>query len=284
MPEHYEQSQAPIDDPLGPGWGLGPEEHLLPPQGGQTGGGGTRDTLQDWGSRFASWLWDQGRGAVEGAGGGNPLLGAGLLGLLGMQIRDQRRARQDQQAFDQQRLDIILENLARAEEVFDQHAPLRHAGQTAMMEGMARAHADPFQGYLAERAAGRPVGVFTGGMPGMQPVEGFPGGADPQTASLLEALRGMDPEEIMGPGPDEQQPGEELPEGFGHGDQVQDVLARLEALWGEGPIHSTAQQQAYAQLPGSAQQHFDPEDIRVGRPRRRDRATQAAGGFLQELL
>lgn len=94
---------------------------------------------------------------VESLGGLEGVLGLGgaALGLKG--ASDERKANA---AFEQKRADILSAQLGKAEEAYDSKAPLRDAGQSAVL-GALSAGPGPFAEYLAERKKGtRKAGEF----------------------------------------------------------------------------------------------------------------------------
>jgi hypothetical protein len=83
-------------------------------------------------------LFGMGKDALGALGGGNPLLGLGALGAVGMDIYDQRQQRKSSEAFEQQKLDMMLAGMGKAEEDWDSRAGLREGGREAVMAALAQ--------------------------------------------------------------------------------------------------------------------------------------------------
>lgn len=103
---------------------------------------------------------DAAGGALSTLGGGNPLIGAGALALITKQLREQSKARESAQEFNQKRLDTLSETLQKAEEQFDQRAPLRQGGQAGAINALASLGSDPFRKFLERGGAGVKPGQF----------------------------------------------------------------------------------------------------------------------------
>lgn len=100
--------------------------------GGLFGGGG-EEGEQGVLRRILGGLGGAAGDALGALGGGNPLLGAGALGLLGAELKGSRDQRKSAEAFEQKRLDMLMEALAGAEEEWESRGELRDASQAAIL-------------------------------------------------------------------------------------------------------------------------------------------------------
>lgn len=142
----------------GPGWGW--DESGAAGAAGAAGGGkgGIWDRIKDFTTG----------GGLEGALS-NPLYQKlGSLALGGYGLYEQGKQRKGAEKFDQKRLDVIMEQMGRAEDEWDSRAPLREGSQTALLGALATGGSmqDPFTSFMKERGEGkRKAGEFTSSTP-----------------------------------------------------------------------------------------------------------------------
>ena len=115
--------------------------------GGGAGGGfapdGDSDGFNASGQEGGEGGWmrrilGMGGDALGKLGGGNPLLGLGGLGMVGMDMYDQRQQRKSSEAFEQQKMDMMLAGMGKAEEDWDSRAGMREGGRAAVMQALAQ--------------------------------------------------------------------------------------------------------------------------------------------------